>query len=176
MFETAGFWGQPFLVRRYWAASTEPCETLQPRLCIPETLYAYRPIRLKGGRLTNLTPYLHDLGNPTLTKHNSTYQSKPSPDKKGKADAIGHCYAKSPLYVERQLTQWDNWNANAIDERRSTLLEAKRKCTTGVMGDGSDLGVSGGTGTVGSGPWEDYGPACSGADDAEAFSRLPLRR
>ena len=25
---------------------------------------------------------------------------------------------------------------------------AKRKCTTGVMGDGSDLGVSGGTGTV----------------------------
>ena len=27
---------------------------------------------------------------------------------------------------------------------------AKRKCTTGVMGDGSDLGVSGGTGTVGS--------------------------
>ena len=32
---------------------------------------------------------------------------------------------------------------------------AKRKCTTGVMGDGSDLGVSGGTGTVGSGPWED---------------------
>ena len=53
---------------------------------------------------------------------------------------------------------------------------AKRKCTTGVMGDGSDLGVSGGTGTVGRGPWEDYEPACSGADDAEAFSRLPLRR
>ena len=53
---------------------------------------------------------------------------------------------------------------------------AKRKCTTGVMGDGSDLGVGGGTGTVGRGPWEDYGPACSGADDAEAFSRLPLRR
>ena len=53
---------------------------------------------------------------------------------------------------------------------------AKRKCTTGVMGAGSDLGVSGGTGTVGRGPWEDYGPACSGADDAEAFSRLPLRR
>ena len=44
---------------------------------------------------------------------------------------------------------------------------AKRKCTTGVMGDGSDLGVSGGTGTVGRGPWENYGPACSGADDAE---------
>ena len=42
---------------------------------------------------------------------------------------------------------------------------AKRKCTTGVMGDGSDLGVSGGTGTVGRRPWESYAPACSGADD-----------
>ena len=126
MFETAGPQSQPFLVRRYWAASTERCETLQPRLCIPETLYAYRPIRLKGGRLTNLTPYLHDLGNPTLTKHNSTYQNKPFPDKKGKAEAIGHCYAKSPLYVARQLTQWDNWDANAIAERRSTLLEWAR--------------------------------------------------
>ena len=53
---------------------------------------------------------------------------------------------------------------------------AKRKCTTGVMGDGSDLGVSGGTGTVGRGPWEDYGPACSGADDAVASCRLPFWR
>ena len=73
-------------------------------------------MRLKGGRLTNLT----------LTKHNSTYQNKPFPDKKGKTEAIGHCYAKSPLYVARQLTQWDNWDANAIDERRSTLLEWAR--------------------------------------------------
>ena len=70
--------------------------------------------------------YRHDLGNLTLTKHNSTYQNKPFPDKKGKADAVGHCYAKSPLYVERQLTQWDSWDANAIDERRSTLLEWAR--------------------------------------------------
>ena len=32
---------------------------------------------------------------------------------------------------------------------------AERKCTTGGMGDGSDLGVGVGTGTVGRGPWED---------------------
>ena len=32
---------------------------------------------------------------------------------------------------------------------------AERKCTTGGMGDGSDLGVGVGTGTVGRGLWED---------------------
>ena len=53
---------------------------------------------------------------------------------------------------------------------------AKRKCTTGVIGDCPDLGVSVGTRTVGRRPWEDYGPACSGVDDAEASCRLPLRR
>ena len=32
------------------------------------------------------------------------------------------------------------------------------------------------TGTVGRRPWESYAPACSGADDAVASCRLPLRR
>ena len=59
---------------------------------------------------------------------------------------------------------------------KHTTVVSKRKCTTGVMGDCPDLGVSVGTRTVGRGPWEDYGPACSGADDAEASCRLPLRR
>ena len=44
------------------------------------------------------------------------------------------------------------------------------------MGDGSDFGVGVATGTVGRRPWESYAPGGSGADDAEAFSRLPLRR
>ena len=39
---------------------------------------------------------------------------------------VEHCYAKSPLYVERQLTQWEDWNAAAIDERRAQLLEWAR--------------------------------------------------
>jgi len=67
--------------------------------------------------------YLHDLGNLTLTKHNSYYLNNPFPTKKGSVDSSGHCYAKSPLYVERELTQWDNWTASAIEERRAKLLE-----------------------------------------------------
>ena len=57
------------------------------------------------------------------TKHNSTYHNKLFPDKKGSVDAVGHCYAKSPLYLERELTQWNDWDADAIDERRLKLLE-----------------------------------------------------
>ena len=53
---------------------------------------------------------------------------------------------------------------------------AERKCITGVMPEGADLGVGVATGTVVGGPWEDYGPACSGAEDSVAFCRLPLRR
>ena len=72
--------------------------------------------------------YLHDLGNLTLTKHNSYYLNKPFPEKKGAVDAQGHCYARSPLYVERELTLWHDWNISAIEGRRSRLLEwAKRR-------------------------------------------------
>ena len=67
--------------------------------------------------------YVHDLGNLTLTKHNSHYLNKPFRDKKGRVDAKGHCYAKSPLYVERELTQWGDWIPSAIKERRAKLLE-----------------------------------------------------
>ena len=70
--------------------------------------------------------YVHNLGNLTLTKHNSHYLNKPFPDKKGAMEAKGHCYAKSPLYVERQLTQWQDWDASTIDERRARLLEWAR--------------------------------------------------
>ena len=67
--------------------------------------------------------YLHNLGNLTLTKHNSAYQNRPFPEKRGAVDSVEHCYAKSPLYVERQLTLWEDWDARAIGERRSKLLE-----------------------------------------------------
>lgn len=68
--------------------------------------------------------YQHDLGNLTLTKHNSVYGNKPFPAKKG---AVGqekpYCYATAPFYVERDLTRWQDWNADAIAERRAELLE-----------------------------------------------------
>ena len=67
--------------------------------------------------------YVHDLGNLTLTKHNSYYLNKPFRAKKGRVDAKDHCYAKSPLYVERELTQWEDWRVSAIKERRARLLE-----------------------------------------------------
>ncbi len=67
--------------------------------------------------------YVHDLGNLTLTKHNSHYLNKPFRDKKGRVDAKEHCYAKSPLYVERELTQWEDWTPSTIEERRAKLLD-----------------------------------------------------
>lgn len=70
--------------------------------------------------------YVHDLGNLTLTKHNPYYSNKPFRTKKGSIDAEGRCYANSPLYVERELTQWESWSASAIKERRARLLEWAR--------------------------------------------------
>ncbi len=72
------------------------------------------------------TLYVHDLGNLTLTKHNAHYSNKPFPKKKGKIDAEGHCYAKSPLFMEQHLMRWNHRNASSIDERRATLLNWAR--------------------------------------------------
>ena len=84
--------------------------------------------------------YIHDLGNLTLTKHNSNYGNKPFPDKKGAATScVEHCYAKSSLYVERELVAWDDWTAEAIYQRRGLLLDwARERWTvdlTGVAGN-----------------------------------------
>ena len=73
---------------------------------------------------------------------------------------------------------WDD-NPSRVDLSRAAAKHttvAERKCTTGVMPEGADLGVGVATGTVVGGRWEDYGPACSGAEDSVAFCRLPLRR
>ena len=93
----------------------------------------------------NHPKYLHDLGNLTLTKHNSYYLNKPFLEKKGTVDAQGHCYAKSPLYVERELTIWHDWTISTIEERRSRLLEwAKERWSVNLAdidgtGRGPDL-------------------------------------
>ena len=80
--------------------------------------------------------YVHDLGNLTLTKHNSNYGNKPFPDKKGDASSsVEHCYAKSPLYVERELVGWEDWNAAAIDQRRGLLIDwARERWTVDLAG------------------------------------------
>ncbi len=70
---------------------------------------------------------VHDLGNLTLTKHNSTLSNKSFTEKKGSPTAKEHCYSKSSLYIERELTQWDHWTPEAIEERRTKLLEWVRE-------------------------------------------------
>ena len=66
--------------------------------------------------------YMHDIGNLTLTKDNSYYSNKPFPDKKGSIHEKGRCYATAPLFQEQELAERDGWTAEAIDERRATLL------------------------------------------------------
>ena len=84
------------------------------------------------------------------------------------------------LFLERMdgLIPWqsleDGIRLSRAAAKHTTVAE--RKCTTGVMPEGADLGVGVATGTVVGGRWEDYGPACSGAEDSVAFCRLPLRR
>ena len=85
--------------------------------------------------------YVHDLGNLTLTRHNSTYLNKPFPEKRGAVNAEGHCYAKSPFFVERELAQWEGWDADAIDERRTRLLEWAQQRWTIESGDPTDTVV-----------------------------------
>ena len=67
--------------------------------------------------------YMHDIGNLMLTKHNSYYNNKPFPDKKGSIHEKGPCYATSPLFQERELAEQDDWTAEAIDKRRARLLD-----------------------------------------------------
>ncbi len=71
--------------------------------------------------------FLHDLGNLTLTIHNSYYQNKSFPKKKGAVDVKGHCYAKSPFYIERELMKWQDWDVSAIEGRRTQLLAWARE-------------------------------------------------
>jgi hypothetical protein len=65
--------------------------------------------------------YVHDLGNLSLTKHNSHYSNKPFPDKKGSLTSNSPCYATSPFYMERELAAWEEWDATVIEERKERL-------------------------------------------------------
>ena len=83
--------------------------------------------------------YVHDIGNLTLTKHNSYYGVKPFPEKKGSLDSKSHCYMTAPFFQEREVAQYEDWTTDAIDKRRATLLEwAKERW--GI--DFGDAGVS----------------------------------
>ena len=67
--------------------------------------------------------YVHDIGNLTLTKGNSSLSNKSFPDKKGDKSAQVYCYEKSLLLEEREVAEkWDDWTVTTIDERRAMLL------------------------------------------------------
>ena len=71
--------------------------------------------------------YVHDIGNLVLTKDNSSLSNKSFPDKKGTIDAEWPCYATSSLFQERELALQDDWTPEAIDKRRSRLLDWARE-------------------------------------------------
>jgi hypothetical protein len=69
---------------------------------------------------------VHDLGNLTLTKDNSSYSNKPFPAKKGAPGNEKPCYAESPLFMERELASLDDWNPTALVSRRKRLTDWAR--------------------------------------------------
>ncbi len=71
---------------------------------------------------TTHNEHLHDVGNLTLTKHNSFYGNKPFPEKKGMTGADYHCYTESPFFQEQELAQHDDWTVTTINKRRAKLL------------------------------------------------------
>ena len=66
--------------------------------------------------------YMHDIGNLTLTKHNSHLSNKCFADKKGALGLDTPCYAESPFFQEQELAQYKDWTAKSIDRRRARLL------------------------------------------------------
>jgi len=64
-----------------------------------------------------------DLGNLCLTYDNASYQNKSFPEKKGTYESPTPCYAKSPLYQEKDLCLNDDWTPEAINVRGKVLLD-----------------------------------------------------
>ena len=71
--------------------------------------------------------YVHDIGNLTLTKHNSFYGNKPFPEKQGEIGAKAPCYAVSPFFQEQELAQFSDWTVESISRRRARLLKWARE-------------------------------------------------
>ena len=66
--------------------------------------------------------YLNDLGNLALTLGNAELGNKSFPLKKGSSREKNYCYAKSLSRVEWDLTRWDEWTPETIEQRRERML------------------------------------------------------
>jgi hypothetical protein len=88
---------------------------------LPQTATdAYWTSRFTASEIMVLT---HDLGNLCLTYDNSTYRNSAFDIKKGSNVLDSPCYARSPLFQERDLCRFDEWNPNTIRQRHQTLLD-----------------------------------------------------
>ena len=90
--------------------------------------------------------YMHDIGNLTLTRHNSHYSNLPFPKKRGSGKQESPCYANSPLFMERELGNESEWNVKSIKRRRRKLTKwAMTRWDVDFSGlDGEEAAVVGG--------------------------------
>ena len=85
--------------------------------------------------------FVHDIGNLTLTKGNSSLSNKPYPEKKGDKNSRSYCYENSLLLVEGQIAaKWDDWTVTTINDRRAILLRwAKERWHVDFGNDTGDM-------------------------------------
>jgi hypothetical protein len=65
----------------------------------------------------------HNIGNLSLTKDNSSYGTKPFPEKCGKADSEHPCYLTSNLAIERDICKYAEWTPKAIRMRQNKIAK-----------------------------------------------------
>jgi uncharacterized protein with ParB-like and HNH nuclease domain len=63
--------------------------------------------------------WVHTLANLTLTAYNSKYSNRSFADKKTMEDG----FEKSPLLLNRYISEFDIWNENALEKRTNWLTE-----------------------------------------------------
>ncbi len=81
-----------------------------------------RPYWRKHWKKREINEALSDIGNLVVTFDNSSYGNKGFPDKKGKPGE-GVCYANSPLFSEKTLCKYADWDYAAFLERRDKIAD-----------------------------------------------------
>jgi hypothetical protein len=66
--------------------------------------------------------YTDDIGNLCLTLDNSAYSRKSFPRKKGHSGSGERCYAEGDLVMERELVAYEDWDGQAILDRRAKMV------------------------------------------------------
>lgn len=91
---------------------------------LPQTVDPSTPDGSHWDKLFDLeirSRWIHDIGNLTLTQHNSTYRNLVFATKKGRAGQEKHCYANSNLFIERSLCRFEEWDLMSLRQRRNEI-------------------------------------------------------